>query len=163
MNKTLVTAFCAAGLLMGTSVVMAQDAGMTPPPSPHEEMGPRPHELRGRHPEKMQDRLAEELKLTEEQKAELQKVRDENREKMKPLMEQMKELRKQMDDLRKADMDSFETILTPEQKKAFEEIKAKRHVEMKQKREKIRKDFGMRHGPRGERGADMLPPPSPAE
>lgn len=163
MNKTLMTAFCAAGLLMGTSVVMAQDPGMTPPLPPHEEMGPRPHEFRGRHPGKMQDRLAEELKLTEEQKAELQKVRDENREKMKPLMEQMKELRKQMDDLRKADMDSFEAILTPEQKTTFEEIKAKRHSDMKQKMEKIRKDMGMRHGPRGDKGADMLPSPPPAK
>lgn len=163
MNKTLMTAFCAASLLLGTSAVMAQDAEMAPPPPPHEEMGPRPHEFGGRHAAKMQDRLADELNLTEAQKADLQKVREENREKMKPLMEQMKELRKQMDQLRKADMESFEKVLTPEQLKLFEEIKAKRHADMKQRMEKRQKDFGKHRGPRGEKGAEMLPPPPPAE
>lgn len=162
MNKTLLTAFCAAGLLMGTSQVMAQEPEMAPPP-PHEEMARRPGELGLRHPDKMQDRLADELKLSDEQKTQLKQMREANREKMKPLMEQMKELRRQMDELRKNDMESFEQILTPEQKKVFEEIKAKRHEQVKKRAEKFRFDRGMRHAPSDEKGSEMLPPPPPAE
>ncbi len=170
MNKTLMMAFCAAELLMGTSVVMAQTPEMIASPT-QRVMENRSHEFKGRYPNMMQDRLAEELKLTDEQKAELQKVRDENREKIKPLMEQMKELRKQMDDLRKADMESFETILTPEQKKIFEEVKAKRHTSMKQRMEKFRKDMEMRPNShaekeiekRIEKESEVLPPSPTAE
>ena len=77
-------------------------------------------EMRDRKP------LSEKLNLTDEQKAQADKIREEGREKMKPLMDEQRVLREKMDVVRKANMEEFEKILTPEQKKVFDEMKMRK-------------------------------------
>ena len=116
MKKAFICLFCASALLAGVSELKAAEEEMLPPPPPHEQTDHRP-ELRG--PEK----LADELKLTDEQREQAEKVRREGFEKAKPLMKQMKEIRQKLDEERKANMAEFEKILTPEQKVQFDKIK----------------------------------------
>ena len=152
MKKTFLTMCCAAALLMGTSTSWAQEADMPPPPPPHHPEhvidAPRPHipphELR-RHKgpkfdkefrKEMSERFADKLGLTDEQKAQAEKLREANRAKMEPLMKQADELRGKMDEIRKQNMDDFEKILTPEQKQKLDEMKAKREAKMQKRMEK---------------------------
>lgn len=159
MRKMLLTAVCAAVVVMGSVSVNADEREMLPPPPPEHEMfqpGPRPEfgsERRGPRAhgpkkfdkemhKKMADKFAKDLGLTDEQIAKADEIRKEGREKIKPLMEQMGELRRKADELRKENMKEFEAILTPEQKTRLEEMKA-RHEEMrkeKRKERKLRKD-----------------------
>ena len=112
MKKMLLTAVCAGVLYVaGVAVVDAKPLPLAP-----DGEGPK-LEMKIRQP------LAEKLKLTDEQKAQADKIREDGRKKMKPLIEERKELRKKMDAVRKANMEEFEKILTPEQKKAFDEMK----------------------------------------
>ncbi len=134
MKKFLLSAVCASVLTLSSFSVNAQETDdmPLPPPPHHEEMlphggkpAPRPHMIREkamRH----HDRFAQELGLSEEQKAEAKKIREEGREKVGPLMEEMKQLRQKMDELRKQNMEEFEKILTPEQKSKLEQIKAEK-------------------------------------
>jgi len=132
MKKILLPTVCAAVLMMGSFGVCAQEAPEgTPMPPAHEmKMPPRP--------EDMAKKLAEELNLTAEQRASADKIREDGRAKMKPLMEERKALHEKMEAMRKANMEEFEKILTDEQKSKFEEIKAK-HKEHRGHR------FGHRH------------------
>ncbi len=83
----------------------------------------------------MENKLADDLKLTDEQRNKAKELRKASREKIKPLIDEMKALRKKMDEIRKENMTAFEELLTPEQKETFEKIKAER----KAKHEKMMK------------------------
>lgn len=136
MNKTYLSLLCAGAVLVGTGYVFADEDMMAPPPPPHEEIGhPAQHNRLERGP-KMRgpERLDEELKLTDEQKAQAKKIREEGREKVKPLFEEMKQIREKMDKLREENMKEFENILTPEQKAQLEKIKARHHGERNHER-----------------------------
>ncbi len=61
--------------------------------------------------------LAEELSLTEEQKAEYRKIHQKGREQIKPLMEKIQKIRQE-------NLEAFEKILTPEQLAKFSKMKA---------------------------------------
>lgn len=149
MKKTFLTMCCAAALLMGTSASFAQERDMPLPPPHHPEHAidaPRPHmpphewkkgpKFDKEFRKEMSDKFAEKLGLTEEQKAEAEKLREANRAKMEPLMKQADELRQKMDEIRKQNMEDFEKILTPEQKQKLDEMKAKREAKMQKKMEK---------------------------
>ena len=75
--------------------------------------------------EKMAKKMAEKLNLTTEQQEQAAKIRQEGRKKIEPLMKEMKDLREKIDAERRANMEEFEKILTPEQKKSFDEMKTK--------------------------------------
>lgn len=76
------------------------------------------------HPERaMKDRFAEKLKLTEEQKVQIEQFRQDDMQKMEPLFKQMDELRQQADNLREANKARFESILTPEQKEILKTMR----------------------------------------
>ncbi len=118
----------AVGAIMGSPVmVQAQEGELPPPPPPHEDVR---HEMRKEHHE----RFAKELGLTDEQKAQAEKIRQAGREKMKPLKEKMDALHKEMDELRKENMNEFEKILTPEQQTKLKDMKAKMDKKMKERR-----------------------------
>lgn len=127
MNKLMLSLCCAAVLSVSATNASAV---------PHEEMlPPPPHEegMKGLHrgdwkkfEQKMADKLADRLNLTQEQRAQAEKIRKEGREKVKPLFEEMKQIREKMDKLREDNMLEFEKILTPEQKSKLDEIKAER-------------------------------------
>ena len=155
MKKTLLALLCATSMLGGISMSYAAEDGdmLPPPPPPAEDVlpphdaplpphdAPRPHKFDKKDMKKFEERMAEKLNLTEEQKAQAEKINDEGREKMKPLMDQMKEIRKQMDEIRQDNMEQFEAILTPEQKTAFDNMKKPHH----DKDWKDRKDKKKKH------------------
>lgn len=119
MKKTILTVVCATVLSMGSFNVYAHI------PHPVDKMPPR-HEMRGPKD------FAKELNLTDEQKVQADKIREEGRKKMEPLMQERKALHDKMEGVRKENMAEFEKILTPEQKEKFENIK-KKHMERKGK------------------------------
>lgn len=153
----MLTAVCAAAVMLGSISANAQEEMLPPPPPPgHEMLPPPPPEFGPGHKgprahgpkfdremhKKLADRFAKDLGLSEEQIAKADKIREDGRKKVEPLMKQMDELRRKADELRKENMKEFEAILTPEQKTRLEEMKA-RHDEMRKHRRedrKLRKD-----------------------
>ena len=140
MKKLMLTALCATAVMLGSVSVSAQEEMLPPPPPPHDEMLPQPHPKFGpehkgprahgpkfdkKKHEEMADKFADKLDLTKEQREQAEKIRQDGRKKMEPLMKEMKELRQKMDELRRENMEEFEKILTPEQKKQLDEMKPK--------------------------------------
>lgn len=105
--------------------------------------GQRPFDdMRPRHEMKIHEDLAQRLNLTDEQKAKADKIREDGRKQMEPLMQERKALHQKMEKLRKENMEEFEKILTPEQKEAFAKFKE----EHRPPHEKMRKHrFEPRH------------------
>lgn len=131
MNKTLLTVLCASTIALGAVSVNAAEREMLPPPPPGHEFdhpGRGPKFDHKKHKE-MGEKFAKELGLTEEQKAQADKIREEGREKLKPIMKEMKALREKADKMREENMKEFEKILTPEQKAKMEKMKADRKAE----------------------------------
>ena len=123
MKKLYLALLCATALTCGANLAYAQEDNTMPPPPPHHS-----EQDIQKHHEKMENKLADELKLTDEQRTKAKELRKASREKIKPLLDEMKALRKKMDEIRKENMTAFEELLTPEQKEAFEKIKAERKV-----------------------------------
>ena len=145
MKKILLTAVCATVLTLSAGWAAAE-------PLPNEApMGPGPV--------RMEEPLAKRLNLTEEQKQQAEKIREEGRKKMEPLMQERKLLREEMEQVRKENMEEFEKILTPEQKKIFDEMK--QHKGPKPPRPGDHRRLGPKHHPRHEApmpGDEPLPP-----
>lgn len=111
MKKLLLTAVCVSVLTLG--VAHAQSSANPENMPPHKEM-------------RMHENLVKKLNLTDEQKKQADKIREDGRKAMEPLMQEKKVLNEKMDTLRKANMEEFEKILTPEQQEEFKKIKEKR-------------------------------------
>ena len=128
MKNILLNDVCAGVLVVNAFGANAQEAPadeLMPPPPPHEMTMDRHFDKIKEHHEKISQKIAEELGLSDEQKEQADKIRQDGRAKMKPLMEERKVLREKMNDVRKANMEEFEKILTEEQKTKFEAMKAK--------------------------------------
>lgn len=123
------------------------------------EARPEYHDLdkRPRHEMRMREDLAAKLKLTDEQKALADKIREDGRLKMEPLMQERRTLHEKMETLRKQNMEEFEKILTPEQKEMFARLKQHRgeHPDM---RPMPREDRGRHKGPAREHHPDEILP-----
>ncbi len=117
MKKYLLTTICAVTLAMSSNLWAQEKNDETMPPPPPAE------QVMKHHNGDMQKKLAEKLKLTDEQKAKADKIHEEGRAKMKPLMEEAKAVREKMDKVRQENMAEFESILTDEQKSEMEKIK----------------------------------------
>lgn len=131
--KRLILASVCVSLLTMSGVAMAKRE------LPAEDMRPR-HEM------KMHEDLAQKLNLTAEQRTLADKIREDGRRQMEPLMQERKALHEKMEKLRKENMEEFEKILTPEQKEAFAKFKEEHrppHERMKKHR------FGPRHDEAG--------------
>lgn len=129
MNNKLLSVLCAGAVLMSAGFANAFEGKgneQLPPPPRHELDHPRgmPKFDKEMH-KKMADKFAKELGLTDEQKAQAEKIREEGRKKMEPLMKEMDGLHKKMDALREENMKEFEKILTAEQKDKLSQIKQK--------------------------------------
>lgn len=107
-------------------------------------------DMRPRHEMKIHEELAQKLNLTDEQKSKADKIREDGRKQMEPLMQERKALHEKMEKLRKENMEEFEKILTPEQKEAFAKFKE----EHRPPHEKMRKD---KFGPRHEKAGHPMP------
>ncbi len=103
MKKTLI----AATLLLTTGLSGAVLAG-----SNHDNQPPR---------ERGFERMAEELQLSDEQKAQLEQIREEEHEKFKTLREESKA--------------RFDAVLTAEQREKMEELHEQRRERMEERRE----------------------------
>lgn len=136
MKKLILASICASMLVLsGAATAQEKHSLGNMPPK---------HEL------KMHENLAQKLNLTDEQKAQADKIREEGRKKMEPLMQEKKTLHEKMDKLRKENMEEFEKILTPEQKETFAKFKEEHrapHKKMKKGR------FGSKH----KEGKDLMP------
>lgn len=156
MNKKLLsTILAAAAIAAGTCVFAVPCKGPceVPPPPPAEGKPCPPPEC-GKPPmdkevcEKAKaERKAEfekRLNLTEEQKAQLEKIKADEKKALEPVHKKMDKLHKEMSSLLKKErevraesMKKFEAVLTEEQKAELEKMKSEFH-------EKIRKDFAKR-------------------
>jgi protein CpxP len=93
--------------------------------------------------EKMTTRMAEQLELTEDQKQEVYKIHLENAQKRQVEME---ERRAEME-VRRAEMKSqIETILTPEQKEKWEEVRNENRRKIEDRSKKGRGSSAGDHG-----------------
>ena len=104
MNKGLLTVLCAAGVLMGSADIYAQERDMPPPPAGDEMLPPPPpgHEMRkpgkmhkgpkfdDEMHKRMAEKFAKDLGLTEEQQKKAEELREAGREKMKPLFDDIR-------------------------------------------------------------------------
>ena len=100
MKKLMLTAVCAAAVMLGSISANAQEEMLPPPPPGHEMLPPPPPEFGPRHKgprahgpkfdremhKKLADRFAKDLGLTEEQIAKADKIRENGRKKVEPLM-----------------------------------------------------------------------------
>ena len=122
MNKKFLLMFTATALTLSAFNASATEEKALPPMDNIPKM-----EHMEKHkfpkPEVMEAKLADKLGLSTEQRAKAKTIREAGHKKVKPLMKEMKELREKMDKLRHENMEEFEKILTPEQKKKFEELK----------------------------------------
>jgi Spy/CpxP family protein refolding chaperone len=112
-------------LLAGTliaSQAIATEPTVSQTPTQAAQVETRP-EFGPEHHKKMAEKLAADLNLTEDQIAVAERLREESRKKIEPLMQQMGDLRQQIDAERRANMEAFEKILTPEQKTRFDQIR----------------------------------------
>lgn len=125
------------GFLSGIGVAILLYTLCCPPVAPHRHMRPmhprmemmmphHGHHMKHRWQEptaEMKEHFAKKLGLTEEQKATLDKYRQEDMAKMEPLMKQMEELRTQMKEVWKENRAHFESVLTDEQKEILKTMK----------------------------------------
>lgn len=125
MNKFLLSTFLATTIIF-SNVVRAEETDIATV-SQEEVL-----KMENNHPkfdknfhEKMAKKMAEKLNLTKEQQEQATQIRQAGRKKIEPLMKEMKALRKKIDTERRANMEEFEKILSPEQKKIFDEMKNK--------------------------------------
>lgn len=75
------------------------------------------------HHKKMAQKIAEDLKLTDEQRKKAETINENGRKDIEPMMKEMKNIREKMDEKRKLNLEEFEKILTPEQKEKFGSMK----------------------------------------
>ncbi len=119
----------------------AQDAGTPPPPPPPGEQGPGgpggPGKAQRGDRFKM---MVEQLKLTEDQKAKIKPILEEDQKAMKALREDQsldKATRRQKrEEIIKRSGEQVRPLLTPEQQKTFDEIKDSGPGGMKEGKEK---------------------------
>jgi len=76
--------------------------------------------------EKRVDHLTQKLQLTADQQTQVKKILGDSQAQLKPLMDQMKSIHQQTDE-------KIEALLTPDQKKKCDEMKAERQAKMKER------------------------------
>ena len=159
MNKQFFCCAVAAGILL-SGAAMAQKPVVISNPQAEQGVEHKFAKFDKEHHEKMAKRLADKLSLTEEQQQKAEQIRKSGQEKIKPLLDEMMELRKKIDKERRANMEEFENILTPEQKTAFEKLKAEDKADFRKRMPKMRpmmKNAGRHHN------GEQLPPPLPED
>jgi len=141
------TALLVSSLCCGAKNIPADVSTATPPQV--EMMQHKPHAMKGdmanrdarfnhrhmpdrfaRHHEptpEMKARFAEKLGLTDEQKEQLDKIRQEDMAKMEPLFKKMDDLQAEIRALREANRAHFESILTDEQKEILKTMRPHHH------------------------------------
>ena len=139
----IVSTLCCAQAPKNTSMAEAMPQKIEMMKKAHHMKGHHARHFMGRHamptPE-MREHFAKKLGLTDEQKAQLDKFRDEDMAKMKPLFDEMDTLHAKMEELRKVNRAHFESVLTDEQKEILKNMKKE------WKHHKRHKHMGRHHG-----------------
>lgn len=99
------------------------------------------------HRQKMSEKMADDLKLTEEQRAQAKEIHERGRKDVEPMMNEMKNMRERIDERRRMNMEEFEKILTPEQKEKFETMKNNMSDMKGPRRHEGMRGMPFRHGP----------------
>ncbi len=122
----IVSTLCCAQAPKNMSMAEAMPQKIEMMKKAHHMKGHHARHFMGRHamptPE-MREHFAKKLGLTDEQKAQLDKFRDEDMAKMKPLFDEMDTLHAKMEELRKVNRAHFESVLTDEQKEILKNMK----------------------------------------
>lgn len=122
----IVSTLCCAQAPKSMSMAEAMPQKIEMMKKAHHMKGHHARHFMGRHamptPE-MREHFAKKLGLTDEQKAQLDKFRDEDMAKMKPLFDEMDTLHAKMEELRKVNRAHFESVLTDEQKEILKNMK----------------------------------------
>ena len=123
LTKTLALAGLIAGSLMAGNALQAQDV-TNPPPA-----GARPH-MRGRP---NMERIAQDLKLTDDQKSRLKAAMENQMQKIKTLRADTslskEDLRAKAREIHQATEAKIKAILTPDQLTKWREIMKQRHAQ----------------------------------
>lgn len=155
MNKKLLSAIlAAAALAAGTAAIAAPCKGpcKVPPPQaecktcPSQELGKAPvnKEVCEKAKAARKAEFEKRLNLSDAQKAQLEKIKADEKKALEPVHKKMDKLHKEMSSLMKKErevraesMKKFEAVLSEEQKAELEKMKSEFH-------EKIKKDFEKR-------------------
>ena len=171
MKKTLLSALLTGTMALSLSAMIAVPAMANCPakgpcdkdgqPAPMKEckkpLSPEEHaKMREQKKAEFEDRL----NLTESQKAQLEKIKADEKKALAPYREKIKKEQKKMEELfakereiRKNSMQKFEATLTPEQKAELQKIKDETKVEMDK--------MPMMFPPKGPHHGAMMPPKGP--
>lgn len=136
MNKKLLSTAVFATILAFTA--NSAFAQMPPPPEGFDKGGPAPnHKMIS--PQERQQKITEfetRLKLTDEQKAQIEKNRKSSKKKLEAIRKKEMKLREEKKAILDENKKAFEAILTPEQKEELKKIEAERAAKMKELKEK---------------------------
>jgi Spy/CpxP family protein refolding chaperone len=125
MKSLIKLPLVAVAFAMAIPFTFAQDAG-TPPPPPPGEQGGKPEGHKGQRGDRFK-MLAEKLNLTEDQKAKIKPILEEEMKAMKAVMDDTTldrdAKRPKIDEIRKSYREKILPLLTPDQVKKLDEIK----------------------------------------
>lgn len=123
LTKTLALASLIAGSLMAGNALQAQDATNTPPAGAHPRMHGRPN----------MERIAQNLKLTDDQKSQLKAAMENQMQKIKALRADTslskEDLRAKAREIHQATEAKIKAILTPDQLTKWREIMKQRRAQ----------------------------------
>ena len=133
MNKKLLSTAVFATILAFTA--NSAFAQMPPPPEGFDggKDGPAPHKMFS--PQERQQKIAEfekRLKLTDEQKAKIEKNRKESKKKLDAIRKKEMKLREERKAILNENKKKFEELLTDEQKEELKKIEAEREAKFKE-------------------------------
>lgn len=171
MKKNLLSALCVGTMALILSAMFAVPSFATCPAkepcnkaektAPVQEFKkPMTPEERAQFREAKKAEFEERLNLTESQKAQLEKIKADEKKALAPYREKIKKEQKKMEELfakereiRKNSMQKFEATLTPEQKAELQKIKDETKAEMDK--------MPMMFPPKGPHHGAMMPPKGP--
>ena len=173
MKKTLLSALLTGTMALSLSAIIAAPAMANCPakgpcekdgqPAPMKECKkPLSPEEHAKIREAKKSEFEERLNLTESQKAQLEKIKADEKKAITPYREKIKKEQKKMEELfakereiRKDSMKKFEALLTPEQKAELQKIKDETKAEFDK--------MHMMCPPKGPHHGAMMPPQEPCE
>lgn len=129
--KKLLTVMIVSIFVLGSGLVLAKEARVDSPGMPGQKMAQKKEDWQS----KRLERMATDLNLTAEQKDKIAGIFKGNDVKIKAVMEKAKE---ELNAIRDTGEKQIKAILTPEQVKKFDEMKAERQKKMGKDRMEMR-------------------------
>jgi protein CpxP len=153
VGRSTAVLLCSAGLVLAAA--HAQDTTTAPPPPPSGQQGPPPGGGRGgmMNPERRVEMLQKQLKLSDDQTAQVRTIFTDERSKTEALRANTslsrQDMRAQMMAINQDRETKMHALLTPDQATKYDEMQAKERERMQERREN------------GGGGGNPPPPPPP--